>query len=105
MGLDNGYFARYIYDMSLLPEKVLDTQYFIDLRDVEAEHLEGVDGIVHLAEVSNDPIGNEFSRATTQINIGGTKRLIDLAVRLGVNCFVFASSCSVYGAAGSHAKL
>src|SRR5208282_3337286 len=66
--------------------------------------LDGVDAVVHLAAVSNDPMGKTFEQVTEQINIRATVRLAELARARGVRHFVFASSCSVYGAASDGAR-
>lgn len=71
-----------------------------DLRDVEREDLEGFDAVVHLAGLSNDPLGNLNPRCTYEINHEASVRLALLAKEAGVSRFVFSSSCSTYGAAG-----
>lgn len=100
-GYDIGYFARCLTvpPFSSAPEVVLDTQYFGDVRSLRPELLKGVDAIVHLAAISNDPMGTRFSVPTDEINRGATVRLAQIAREAGVKTLVFASSCSVYGAA------
>ncbi|MBI2902841.1 MAG: SDR family oxidoreductase [Candidatus Methylomirabilis oxyfera] len=71
-----------------------------DIRDVLASDLEGVDAIVHLAGLSNDPLGNLDPALTFEINHLATARLARLAKEAGINRFLFSSSCSTYGAAG-----
>lgn len=71
-----------------------------DLRDVEARDLRGIDAIVHLAGLSNDPLGDYHPQITYDINHQASVRLARLAKDAGVQRFVFASSCSNYGAAG-----
>jgi len=71
-----------------------------DVRNVEAADLEGIDAVVHLAALSNDPLGNLDPELTYDINHLASVRLAKLAKRAGVGRFVFASSCSNYGAAG-----
>jgi nucleoside-diphosphate-sugar epimerase len=73
----------------------------IDVRDVQENHLEGFDAVVHLAALSNDPIGELDESLTYAINHEATVRLAELARARGVERFVFASSCSMYGASGS----
>jgi len=73
----------------------------LDVRDVQEEHLEGFDAVVHLAALSNDPIGELDEKLTYAVNHEATARLAELARTRGVERFVFASSCSMYGAAGS----
>jgi nucleoside-diphosphate-sugar epimerase len=70
-----------------------------DIRDVEADDLRGFDAVVHLAALSNDPVGDVNTRWTEEINLGGTLGLARAAKSAGVERFVFASSCSMYGAA------
>jgi nucleoside-diphosphate-sugar epimerase len=104
IGLDSGWFAGCLSTPGPLPETRLDTQHFADVRDVDASLLEGVDAVVHLAAVSNDPIGHRFEVATDAINRGASLRLAGCAAAAGVRNFVFASSCSVYGAAAQGAR-
>jgi nucleoside-diphosphate-sugar epimerase len=74
-------------------------QHFGDTRELPAELLRGVDAVVHLAAVSNDPIGEKYETVTHEINQQASVRLAQLARDAGVKNFVFASSCSMYGAA------
>jgi nucleoside-diphosphate-sugar epimerase len=71
-----------------------------DVRDVTGQELAGFDAIIHLAALSNDPLGNINPDLTYDINHRGSVRLAELARSAGVARFVFASSCSNYGAAG-----
>ncbi len=71
-----------------------------DLRAVEPGDLKGFDAVLHLAALSNDPLGNFRPEITDQINHRATVRLASLAKAAGVDRFVFSSSCSNYGAAG-----
>ena len=72
----------------------------IDLRDLQRADLEGFDAVVHLAALSNDPLGNLDAQITYDINHHGSVNLAKLAKEAGVKRFVFSSSCSTYGAAG-----
>jgi nucleoside-diphosphate-sugar epimerase len=72
----------------------------IDIRDVDPRHLEGFDVVVHLAALSNDPLGDLSAALTAEINHAATVRLARAAKQAGVPRFIFSSSCSVYGAAG-----
>jgi nucleoside-diphosphate-sugar epimerase len=72
----------------------------LDLREVTRADLEGYDAIVHLAALSNDPLGNFNPECTYEINHRATVRLADLARMVGVPRFLYASSCSLYGVAG-----
>ncbi len=71
-----------------------------DLRDLESADLQGFDAVVHLAALSNDPLGNLNPNLTYDINHLASVRLAELAKKAGVQRFVFSSSCSTYGAAG-----
>jgi nucleoside-diphosphate-sugar epimerase len=73
-----------------------------DLRDVIRADLEGFDAVVHLAALSNDPVGDLDTGVTYDINHKATVRLAELAKGSGVTRFVFSSSCSTYGAAGDN---
>ena len=99
VGYDIGYFASALTGTEVLPEALLDRQIFGDVRDFDAAHLEGVDAIVHLAAISNDPIGNIFEQVTYDINHRATVDIARRARESGVRSFVFASSCSMYGSA------
>ena len=70
-----------------------------DLRQIEPDDLRGHDAIVHMAELSNDPIGELDPRLTFEINHKGTVRIAEMAKEVGVRRFVYMSSCSVYGVA------
>jgi nucleoside-diphosphate-sugar epimerase len=76
-----------------------------DVRDVEVEDLRGFDAVVHLAALSNDPLGDIDPALTYAINHHATVRLARLAREAGVRRFVFSSSCSNYGASGGDALL
>ncbi len=84
-------FAGEIIDVPLLN---------LDIRDVEPDHLANFDAIIHLAGLSNDPLGDYRPHLTEQINYEGSVRLARLAKESGVSRFLFASSCSNYGQAG-----
>jgi nucleoside-diphosphate-sugar epimerase len=71
-----------------------------DTRQVDVADLEAFDAVVHLAEISNDPVGELSQTVTYRINHEGTSRLAELAKKAGVERFVHMSSCSVYGASG-----
>lgn len=72
-----------------------------DLRNVTANDIAGHDAIVHLAELSNDPLGQNNPGITRAINFEGSVKLANLAKQVGIPRFVYASSCSVYGQAVS----
>lgn len=71
-----------------------------DMRDLEKADLAGFEAVVHLAALSNDPLGNFDKSLTYDINHGGSVRLAEMAKQAGVKRFVFSSSCSTYGSAG-----
>jgi nucleoside-diphosphate-sugar epimerase len=71
-----------------------------DLRDITSSDLKGFDAVVHLAALSNDPLGNLNPDLTYEINHSASVRLAELAKSAGVDRFLFSSSCSNYGAAG-----
>jgi nucleoside-diphosphate-sugar epimerase len=73
-----------------------------DLRDLDETDLQGFDAVVHLAALSNDPVGNLNPQLTYDINHLASVRLAKLAKGAGAKRFVFASSCSTYGAAGDN---
>jgi nucleoside-diphosphate-sugar epimerase len=77
----------------------------LDIRDVGPRHLEGFEAVVHLAALSNDPLGDLDPRLTYDINHTASVRLARAAREAGVERFLFASSCSLYGASGTDAPL
>lgn len=96
VGLDTDLFARCTFQ-GVIPE--VDTIYE-DLRDVKASSFEGIDAVIHLAGLSNDPMGDLNPVLTDDINYQATLRIAGLAKQAGVKRFLFSSSCSTYGAAG-----
>jgi nucleoside-diphosphate-sugar epimerase len=104
IGLDTGYFANCVTGSDILPECRVDLQCFADMRRFPEDILNGVDAVVHLAGISNDPIGNLFEQVTFDINHRASVNLAAKAKARGVGSFVFASSCSVYGAADDAAR-
>jgi nucleoside-diphosphate-sugar epimerase len=97
IGLDTGFFAHCLTGAPAMPERNLDYQYFGDVRSTPAALLDGVKAVVHLAAISNDPIGNVYDEVTLAVNHEATIRLARQAKARGVRSFVFASSCSMYG--------
>lgn len=104
IGFDTGFFSGCLLDRQFFPEVYLDRQHFGDVRDFPAGLLRGVDAVVQLAAVSNDPMGNAFEQPTMEINHQAAVGIARLARQAGVSHFVFASSCSVYGAGGEGAR-
>lgn len=99
-GLDTAYFAHNLTTNSGFPERYLNEQKFKDVRCLEPSDFNGINAVVYLAAISNDPMGNEFEAVTLDVNRGCALKAAKLAKASGVSSFVFASSCSVYGAAG-----
>jgi len=77
-----------------------DREYRCDVRELTAAHLDGVDAVIHLAGMSNDPAGDLNPEATFAVNHRASTRLAELAKDAGVQRFLFSSSCSTYGAHG-----
>ncbi len=98
VGLDTGYFS----ECTVAPIEPIAT-ITRDLRDVETADLKGFDAVIHLAGLSNDPLGFLNPELTYKINFGGGLRLAVAAKAAGVSRFLFASSCSLYGQAGDTA--
>jgi nucleoside-diphosphate-sugar epimerase len=97
VGLDTGFFDA--CDFRAAPDPVPTVG--VDLRDVTAEQLKGLDAVIHLAALSNDPLGDVNADITFDINLRASVRLAAAAKQAGVPRFLFSSSCSLYGAAGS----
>ncbi|MBD1832696.1 SDR family oxidoreductase [Trichocoleus sp. FACHB-90] len=96
IGLDTGFYkVGWLYNATDLTAKTLNK----DLRQITEEDLQGVEAIVHMAELSNDPAGQLSPNITYDINHKGSVRLANLAKSAGVRRFVYMSSCSVYGVA------
>ncbi|WP_329070933.1 NAD-dependent epimerase/dehydratase family protein [Amycolatopsis sp. NBC_01480] len=95
-GLDSGLFA----DCLLGPAPADPAGITVDLRDVRPEQLEGFDAVIHLAALSNDPLGSLAPQLTYDINHHASVRLAQLAKDAGVGRYLYASTCSVYGASG-----
>ena len=95
-GLDSDLFRACTFDgeLAVIPELIGD------VRDVEAENVKGFDAIIHLAGLSNDPLGDYNPSLTEDINHQGSVRIARLAKEAGVQRFLFASSCSTYGGGG-----
>jgi nucleoside-diphosphate-sugar epimerase len=97
VGLDNGYFADCVLGLAPTEPPCLA----VDLRDVTVDQLRGFDAVVHLAALSNDPLGALAPDITFDVNHHASVRLARLAKEAGVGRFLYASTCSVYGAAGT----
>jgi nucleoside-diphosphate-sugar epimerase len=97
VGLDTDYFSRCLF-VGSLPEVEAICK---DIRDVEAGDLAGFGAVIHLAGLSNDPLGDYRPHLTEEINQKAAVRLARLAKAAGTGRFLFASSCSNYGAGGA----
>lgn len=95
VGLDTGYYrSSWLYNGVKRPPPIITK----DIRRVVESDVRGFDAVVHLAELSNDPLGQIDEDATVDINHHGTVHLAETCKQAGVQRFVYASSCSVYGA-------
>jgi len=100
-GLDAGYFV----DCSLNPVSDNFRQIIKDIRDIELADLEGIEAVVHLAGLSNDPLGELVPGLTEEINFAGAMKLASIARDIGVKRFVYASSQSMYGVSDNDQEL
>lgn len=93
-GLDTGFYRNgWLYaGLELSPRTITK-----DIREIRGDELHGYDAIVHMAELSNDPLGELNEEITYEVNYQGSARLAQLAKEAGVRRFVYMSSCSVYG--------
>jgi nucleoside-diphosphate-sugar epimerase len=97
VGLDAGLFA----ECSLGERRFEIPELRMDIRDVKIAHLEGFEAVVHLAAISNDPVGDLNPDVTYEINHAASVRVARVAKAAGVSRFLYSSSCSLYGAAGA----
>lgn len=100
-GLDTGFYqSGWLYNgVKLLPRTIQK-----DIRAITAEDLVGYDAIIHMAELSNDPLGQLNPTITYKINHVGSVNLAKAAKEAGVSRFIYMSSCSVYGVGGAEIK-
>ena len=102
VGIDNDLFEGCNFGEASFYGSVLDIPYVRkDIRDVELSDLRGVDAVVHLCALSNDPLGDLNPEMTYEINYEASVRIAKMAKQVGAQRFIFMSSCSVYGAAGA----
>jgi len=94
---DTGFFQDCVLPGMIIPGSFVQK----DLRDLVSSDLKGIDAIIHLAALSNDPMGELNPELTNEINFKASANLAKKAKDAGVQRFIFSSSCSVYGAAGS----
>jgi len=107
MGYDvTGYDAGFFDDECLLyKEEVSLRQINKDIRDVDVKDVNGYDAIIHLAALSNDPLGQLEPLLTEDINFRGTLRLAECAKKVGVKRFIYSSSQSMYGVSNTDGEL
>ncbi len=98
VGLDTDWFERCTFT-GTIPEVESIKK---DTRDIEESDIEGFDAIIHLAGLSNDPMGDFRPMITEEINDAASVKLAEMAKKVGVQRFLFASSCSNYGASGDN---
>ena len=101
VGLDTDLYQRCTFGDELPETKSIRK----DLRDVEAKDVEGFDAVMHLAALSNDPLGNINPDLTYDINYHASVNLAKFAKQVGVPRYIFSSSCSTYGAAAAEDML
>jgi len=104
IGFDSAYFAHCLTGAEVLPESLCDIQRFGDVRNFDYALLDGVDAVVMLAAISNDPMGQEYESVTDAINHNACADIAREAVARGVKRVIFASSCSMYGFAAGAAR-
>ena len=97
VGIDAGYYRDGTLYLDPIGLPQVPQTFYKDLRTVTPEDFEGMDAVVHLAELSNDPLGQNRPEITFDINHKGSVRIAQAARQAGVRRFVYASSCSVYG--------
>lgn len=101
-GIDTGYFQNLNHFSQFASDTFLNNLKFKDLRDLSEQDLMekgggGYEAVIHLAAISNDPIGEKFEKVTNEINFISTIEVAKKAKKLGIKKFIFASSASVYG--------
>jgi nucleoside-diphosphate-sugar epimerase len=101
MGLDIGYFK----DCELIKTNKNIKQIIKDIRDIEITDLEGVDSLIHLSALSNDPLGEFDPKLTNEINYSSTIKLAKLAKEKGIKRFIYVSSQSMYGISRTNEEL
>jgi nucleoside-diphosphate-sugar epimerase len=97
VGVDNGMFS----DCTFVPDGIApDVDLRMDVRDLTVDHLRDIDAVVHLAGISNDPLGDLNAATTYDVNHRATVHVARVAKAARVERFAFSSSCSTYGASG-----
>ncbi len=103
-GLDIGLFSSNLTTNGPSPDSYLDLQHYCDIRKIKESFFKNIDSVIHLAAISNDPIGKKFEKITHDINYLASKKLFNYCKSMGVSKFVFASSCSMYGSFSTKPK-
>ena len=104
-GIDCDYFKNFKSDVFNFEKNSVDHQIYEDIRSFSIlKNKFKYDGIILLAAISNDPIGNKFAKQTHEINIKANTKLIKEAVKTGIKNITFAGSCSIYGNSGRLVK-
>lgn len=104
IGYDAGFFSHTLTCVHEPIDRYYSQQYFDDVRNLDVNLLNDIHAVVHLAAVSNDPMGSKFELVTKEINQSAVIRISKEASKRGVQNIVFASSCSMYGAASDVPK-
>ncbi len=100
-----GYDIGYYKDCLLYPDDSEIDQITKDIRDISVEDMKGCDAVIHLAALSNDPLGELSPGLTEEINLAGTLRAAKAAKKAGISRFVYSSSQSMYGISNTDAEL
>jgi nucleoside-diphosphate-sugar epimerase len=101
IGLDTGFYRRgWLFNDGRTRPAIITK----DTRHITADDLRGIDAVVHLAELSNDPLGDNDPELTHAINFHGSSELARACKAAGVSRFIYSSSCSIYGAGGAQVK-
>ena len=103
IGLDSNFYEN--CDFFKADIYVPSKQIVKDIRDITEQDIEGVDAIIHLAALSNDPLGELNPSLTNMINCESSVKIANIAKKIGVERFIFASSCSIYGIADDDSPL
>lgn len=109
IGFDTGFFESCYTHSNIFCETTpnVDIQLYGDMRDINqySNYIEKCDFVIHLAAISNDPMGVEFAEVTENINLKSSIKLAKIAINSNAKSFVFASSCSVYGSGDSKPRI
>ena len=99
VGVDSNWFTKKSQNT-----KYVDQQINLSIDKLSTKHFNGIDYVVHLAAVSNDPMSEKFKKETYSVNLHQSKKLYNLAKKNHIDKFIFASSCSLYGLANKNLK-